>query len=150
VAVSSTRIRKALLHGDIALANACLGYNFFLTGLVIRGDQIGRQLGYPTANIQIEERYKVIPSDGIFAVKVLVEGTQYSGMAYIGHRPTVNGMTRNIEVNIFDFAREIYGQTIRMEFLHYIRPDVKFESLDQLKEQLARDRENVLIALTGK
>lgn len=140
VAISSTRIRHALLSGDIELANTCLGYPFFITGTVIRGDQIGRQIGYPTANIAIEEKYKLIPADGIFAVKVNITGEQYDGMAYIGARPTVNGLTRNIEVNIFDFDREIYNQQISMEFHNFVRGDMKFNSLDELKAQIARDK----------
>ncbi|WP_183566974.1 bifunctional riboflavin kinase/FAD synthetase [Mucilaginibacter sp. SP1R1] len=147
VAISSTRIRTALLNGQIDLANSFLGYPFFITGTVIRGDQIGRQLGYPTANIVVEEKYKLIPSDGIFAVTVNVAGWQHKGMAYIGSRPTVNGLTRNIEVNIFDFDQEIYNQSIRMEFHHYVRGDVKFASLDELKVQLAKDKEDVLALL---
>jgi riboflavin kinase/FMN adenylyltransferase len=144
VAISSTRIRAALLSGDISLANTCLGYPFFITGKVVRGDQIGRQIGYPTANIVVEEKYKLIPSDGIFAVTVIIANQKYKGMAYIGSRPTVNGLTRNIEVNIFDFNEEIYNQTIRMEFHHYIRGDVKFASLEELKAQLAQDKVDVL------
>ncbi|HEX8020713.1 bifunctional riboflavin kinase/FAD synthetase [Mucilaginibacter sp.] len=144
VAISSTRIRNALLSGDIDLANAFLGYPFFITGKVVRGDQIGRQIGYPTANIVVEEKYKLIPGDGIFAVTVIIADQKHKGMAYIGSRPTVNGLTRNIEVNIFDFNEEIYNQTIRMEFHHYIRGDVKFSSLDELKVQLAQDKVDVL------
>lgn len=140
VAVSSTRIRQALLQSDIATANTFLSYSFFLTGKVIRGDQIGRQIGYPTANIQPHESYKLIPGDGIFAVKVDIAGARYKGMAYIGQRPTINGISRNIEVNIFDFDQEVYNQNIRMEFLNYIRGDMKFDSLDTLKEQLAQDK----------
>jgi riboflavin kinase/FMN adenylyltransferase len=147
VAISSTRIRNALLNGEIELANSFLGYPFFITGTVIRGDQLGRQLGYPTANIVVEEKYKLIPADGIFAVTVTVAGNEYKGMAYIGSRPTVNGLTRNIEVNIFDFSQEIYNQAIRMEFHHYVRGDVKFASLDELKVQLAKDKEDVLALL---
>ncbi|EHQ25363.1 bifunctional riboflavin kinase/FAD synthetase [Mucilaginibacter paludis] len=147
VAVSSTKIRTALLSDDISLANQFLSYPFFITGKVIRGDQIGRQIGYPTANILIEETYKLIPADGIFAVTVEVEGATYKGMAYIGHRPTINGMTRNIEVNIFDFDRDIYNQSIRMNFHYFVRSDIKFNSLDELKLQLAKDRESVLALL---
>ncbi|MFA6085395.1 bifunctional riboflavin kinase/FAD synthetase [Mucilaginibacter sp.] len=147
VAISSTRIRVALLDGDINIANECLGYPFFITGKVIRGDQLGRTLGYPTANLMIEERYKLIPSDGIYAVKVKVEGREYKGMAYIGHRPTVNGMTRNIEVNIFDFSAEIYNKELRMEFLHFVREDIKFASLEELVVQLGKDKEDVLALL---
>ncbi|MDB5286379.1 MAG: riboflavin biosynthesis protein RibF [Mucilaginibacter sp.] len=147
VAISSTRVRTALLCGDIYIANECLGYPFFITGKVIRGDQLGRTLGYPTANLMVEERYKLIPSDGIYAVKVNVEGKEYKGMAYIGHRPTVNGMTRNIEVNIFDFSADIYNKELRMEFLHFVREDIKFASLEELVVQLGKDKEDVLALL---
>jgi riboflavin kinase/FMN adenylyltransferase len=147
VAISSTRIRNALLSDKIDLANSYLGYPFFITGTVIRGDQLGRQLGYPTANIVVEEKYKLIPADGIFAVTVNVTGNEHKGMAYIGSRPTVNGLTHNIEVNIFDFDQEIYNQPIRMEFHHYVRGDIKFSSLDELKVQLAKDKEDVLALL---
>ena len=147
VAISSTRIRTALLKSQIDLANTFLGYPFFITGTVIRGDQLGRQIGYPTANIVVEEKYKLIPSDGIFAVTVLVAGQPYKGMAYIGTRPTVNGLTHNIEVNIFDFDKEIYNQPIKMEFHHYVRADVKFASLDELKVQLAQDKVDVMALL---
>jgi riboflavin kinase/FMN adenylyltransferase len=147
VAISSTRVRTALLCGDIYIANECLGYPFFITGIVIRGDQLGRTLGYPTANLMVEERYKLIPADGIYAVKVKIEGKEYKGMAYIGHRPTVNGMTRNIEVNIFDFSADIYNKELRMEFLHFVREDIKFASLEELVVQLGKDKEDVLALL---
>ena len=144
VAISSTRIRAALLNGDISLANAFLGYPFFITGTVVRGDQIGRQMGYPTANIVVNEKYKLIPGDGIYAVKVVVAGQTFKGMAYIGSRPTINGITRNIEVNIFDFNTEIYNQPIQMNFHHYVRGDIKFTSLDELKTQLGKDKLDVI------
>ncbi len=147
VAVSSTRIRNALLGDEIELANEFLGYSFFITGKVNRGDQIGRTIGYPTANILIEETYKLIPADGIFAVKVILDGQEHKGMGYIGHRPTINGMTRNIEVNIFDFNQDIYTQDIRMEFLHYVRGDIKFTSLEDLTIQLGKDKEAVMALL---
>lgn len=144
IAVSSTRIRTDLLAGRIEHANTLLSYPFFITGTVARGDQVGRQIGYPTANIMIEERYKLIPSDGIFAAAVDVAGSVYKGMAYIGSRPTINGLTRNIEVNIFDFGHEIYNQPIRMHFLNFIRGDMKFSSLEELKEQIAKDKLEVM------
>jgi riboflavin kinase/FMN adenylyltransferase len=147
VAVSSTLIRDALLNGAIELANNFLGYPFFITGKVGRGDQIGRTIGYPTANIMIEETYKLIPDDGIFSAKVIVNGVTHKGMAYIGSRPTINGITRNIEVNIFDFDTEIYGEEINMQFFNYVRGDVKFDGLDALKIQLAKDRDDVLALL---
>ncbi len=149
VAISSTRIREALLGADIQLANSCLGYSFFITGKVIRGDQIGRTIGYPTANLFVAEAYKLIPADGIFAVTIDVAGKSYQGMAYIGHRPTINGMSRNIEVNIFDFGDDIYNQTVRMHFQHFVRHDVKFTSLNALKEQLGQDKLDVLRLLNG-
>ncbi|MET3114810.1 riboflavin kinase/FMN adenylyltransferase [Pedobacter sp. CG_S7] len=144
VAVSSTKIRQALLEGNVALAAQYLGYHFSLEGRVIKGDKIGRTIGFPTANIFIEETYKLIPSDGIYAVTVKMENDLYKGMAYIGQRPTINGMTRNIEVNIFDFNQEIYGQVIKMSFLQFLRHDVKFTGLETLKEQLQKDKENTL------
>lgn len=149
VAISSTRIREALLNGAIELANTFLSYPFFITGQVVRGDQLGRTIGYPTANIVIEEKYKLIPLDGIFAAKVKIGGEMYKGMAYIGTRPTVNGVTRNIEVNIFDFDREIYNQQIRMEFFNFVRDDMKFDSLDELKEQIRKDKLDVEALLGG-
>jgi riboflavin kinase / FMN adenylyltransferase len=144
VAVSSTKIRNAILSGDVKTAGEFLGYAFQLSGKVIKGDQLGRVLGFPTANLFIEENYKLIPSDGIYVVSVELKTVESEskpafGMAYIGHRPTINGMSRNIEVNIFDFDEDIYGQTIRINFLDYLRGDEKFNSLEDLKEQLQED-----------
>lgn len=154
VAVSSTKIRKALLDGDVALANNYLGYAFSIYGPVIKGDKIGRTIGFPTANIFVPETYKLIPSDGIYAVTVEMGEAKnpevYRGMAYIGQRPTINGMTRNIEVNIFDFNREIYGQNIKMNFLAFLREDVKFTGLEALTKQLQKDKEQTLAFFKGK
>lgn len=166
VTISSTQIRKSLLNGDVDTANEFLGYKFPLNGKVIKGDQIGRTLGYPTANLFIEENYKLIPSDGIYAVEVIISDESknknqeikdpflpenvkqktktYKGMAYIGHRPTISGMSRNIEVNIFDFAEDIYHRHIKLVFHHFIRHDIKFENLEQLTAQLAQDKIEVL------
>ncbi|TBO38862.1 bifunctional riboflavin kinase/FAD synthetase [Pedobacter kyonggii] len=156
VAVSSTKIRQALLAGDVSLANDYLGYPFSIFGRVIKGDKIGRTIGFPTANIFVEETYKLIPGDGIYAVTVEMESEAlnpkpstlnpqpYKGMAYIGQRPTINGMTRNIEVNIFDFNQEIYGQDIKMNFLKFLRHDVKFTGLEALTIQLQKDKEATL------
>ncbi|HEY1008855.1 MAG TPA: bifunctional riboflavin kinase/FAD synthetase [Daejeonella sp.] len=152
VAVSSSKIRTAILSGDVRTANNFLGYPFHLTGKVIKGDQIGRSLGYPTANLFVEETYKLIPADGIYAVEVVVrpgstvEKTGY-GMAYIGARPTINGMSRNIEVNIFDFNEDIYGETIRLKFLDFVRADEKFNSIEELKDQLGKDEKAVRVLL---
>jgi len=144
VAVSSTKIRESLLSGNVALAAEYLGYNFSLYGPVIKGDKIGRTIGFPTANIFIEQPYKLIPSDGIYAVTVETDQETYQGMAYIGQRPTINGMTRNIEVNIFNFDREIYGQYIKMNFHAFLRHDVKFTGLEALTLQLQQDKEDTL------
>lgn len=154
VAVSSTKVREALLKGDVKTAADFLGYPFQLHGQVIKGDQIGRKIGFPTANLLVEEKYKLIPSDGIYAVEItdvpaatpdrFNTSSPLQGMAYIGNRPTVNGMTRNIEVNIFNFDQEIYGRKIRIRFLHYIRGDMKFNSLPELQQQIAKDKEAVL------
>jgi riboflavin kinase/FMN adenylyltransferase len=168
VAVSSTKIRKALLDGDVSLAAEYLGYHFSISGPVIKGDKIGRTIGFPTANIFVEETYKIIPSDGIYAVTIEMSSeledeslelkptthnpqlATYKGMAYIGQRPTINGMTRNIEVNIFDFNREIYGQTIKMNFLKFLRHDVKFTGLEALTEQLHQDKRDTLTFFASK
>ena len=144
VSVSSTKIRNAILSGDVKTAHDFLGYAFHLTGKVIKGDQLGRKLGFPTANLYIAETYKLIPSDGIYAVSIEFKSgsaglKSAKGMAYIGHRPTINGMSRNIEVNIFDFNEDIYGQTIRINFQEYLRADQKFNSLEELGEQLIKD-----------
>ncbi|TCD10258.1 bifunctional riboflavin kinase/FAD synthetase [Pedobacter frigidisoli] len=149
VAVSSTKIRQALLAGDVSLAADYLGYPFSIFGRVIKGDKIGRTIGFPTANIFVEETYKLIPGDGIYAVTVEMNCHEsiktFQGMAYIGQRPTINGMTRNIEVNIFDFNQEIYGQDIKMNFLKFLRHDVKFTGLEALTVQLQKDKEATLI-----
>ncbi|RBQ06205.1 bifunctional riboflavin kinase/FAD synthetase [Pedobacter miscanthi] len=170
VAVSSTKIREALLAGDVGLANDYLGYPFSIFGKVIKGDKIGRTIGFPTANIFVEETYKLIPGDGIYAVTVEMESEvggpksgaetsnlqpltfslqPFRGMAYIGQRPTINGMTRNIEVNIFDFDQEIYGQDIKMNFLKFLRHDVKFTGLEALTVQLQKDKEATLAYFNG-
>lgn len=144
VSVSSTKIRNAILSGDVKTAHDFLGYAFHLTGKVIKGDQLGRKLGFPTANLYIAESYKLIPADGIYAVSIEFKNgstglKSAKGMAYIGHRPTINGMTRNIEVNIFDFNEDLYGQTIRINFQEYLRADQKFNSLEELRKQLIKD-----------
>lgn len=143
VAVSSTKIRTALLEGNIATANLYLGYHFALRGKVIRGDQIGRTIGYPTANLHIEENYKLIPKDGIYAVNVKHKENAYQGMLYIGNRPTINGMTRNIEVNIFNFDQEIYNDIVEVELLSFIRGDKKQDSLEEMIGQIRQDEEKI-------
>ena len=144
VAVSSTKIRNALKEGDVVTANKYLGYNYILSGFVISGDKIGRSLGFPTANLKTDDHLKLIPADGIYAVKVSLNETIYNGMLYIGNRPTMQGKTRNIEVNIFDFDRDIYGEKIRIEFLEKIRGDHTFSNIEDLGKQLAEDRRQAI------
>jgi riboflavin kinase/FMN adenylyltransferase len=139
VAVSSTKIRNAILEGDFRIANSYLGHAFTLRGTVTRGDQIGRTIGYPTANIHVPETYKLIPGEGIYAVALNVNNHPYKGMLYIGNRPTVNGLNKVIEVNIFDFNADIYDETIEITFHQYIRGDKKLNGLEELKAALAAD-----------
>lgn len=141
-AISSTRIRKALLQADIATAKSLLGYDYFFEGIVIEGDKLGRTLGYPTANLQLNNEEKLVPGDGVYAVSCELTGSSYKGMMYIGSRPVVNGKRRVIEVNLFDFNDDIYGQTMRVSVNKFIRSDMHFDSLEALKEQLAKDKIN--------
>ena len=146
VGVSSTKIRRALEAGQVHTAREYLGRPYRLTGAVVRGDQLGRQLGYPTANLRIDSPHKLIPADGIYAVHVAHAEQRYEGMLYIGHRPTIQGTSRNIEVNIFDFDQDIYGDELRVDLLARTRGDMTFDSLEGLKAQLAED-EKVVVAL---
>ena len=142
IAVSSTKIRNALLEGDIKSANSLLEYDFHLEGVVIKGKQIGAGLGFPTANIHVQEPFKLIPADGIYAVKINLEGEWFKGMLYIGNRPALKGKTKSIEVNIFDFNRDIYGKKLQIFFKERIRGDMNFENLDKLKEKMQEDQRN--------
>lgn len=142
--VSSTRIREALLSGQPVEAAECLGYRYFFEGTVVRGQQIGRTLGFPTANIRVEDPEKLIPADGIYAVRVSFEGRELNAMMSIGFRPTVGGKDRWIEVNILDFSQDIYGLTLRVHLEAYLRPELHFDSLDALKAQIERDRVNTI------
>ncbi|WP_264535477.1 bifunctional riboflavin kinase/FAD synthetase [Flavobacterium sp. N1736] len=144
VSVSSTKIRKALDEGNIALANDYLGYAYFLSGEVVKGKQLGRTIGFPTANIQIEEDYKKIPKNGVYIVKTFIDNKVVFGMMNIGFNPTVNGQKQTIEVNLFDFDADIYGQKLEISLLEYIREEQKFGSVDLLKEQLNRDKKTAL------
>ena len=144
VSVSSTKIRKALQDGNMALANEYLGYAYFLTGEVVKGKQLGRTIGFPTANIQIEEDYKLIPKNGVYVVKTFISQKEVFGMMNIGFNPTVNGQKQTIEVNLFDFDAEIYGQKLEISLLKYLREEQKFDSVDLLKEQLNLDKKTAL------
>jgi riboflavin kinase / FMN adenylyltransferase len=141
ITISSTKIRTALLDGDIQTAALYLGYDYFFTGLVVVGNKIGRTIGYPTANLQIENEYKLIPANAVYAVDIQLNDRSLKGMMNIGLRPTVDGKKRTIEVNIFDFDEDIYGQNLKITLKHFLRTEVKFEGLDELKAQLAKDKE---------
>ena len=144
VGVSSTKIRKALEEGDIQTATHFLGGPYSISGRVVIGDKLGRILGYPTANLEIDTGYKLVPADGIYAVTVSYNHQKYNGMLYIGNRPTVQGMKRNIEVNIFDFDDDIYGESLTINFHELIRRDTRFGDLEELKKQLHRDKDAAL------
>ena len=169
VSVSSTRIREAIAQCDIGTANQLLGYPFFFSGVVMKGNQLGRTIGYPTANLRIDNAEKQIPGDGVYAVEVAIVGEEthgaiaaageaevagapwagplLKGMMNIGMRPTVDGRVRTIEVNIFDFNEDIYGRELRVFVREYLRGEEKFNGLDALKAQLAKDKENALAVL---
>lgn len=144
IEISSTKIRKALQIGDVKTASAYLGHNYTLSGKVVEGLKLGRTIGYPTANIQVTDQYKLIPADGIYAVKLKHANKMYSGMLSIGNNPTVEGKGRSIEVNIFDFNETIYGDTVTLYFIERLREEQKFNSLDDLKKQLLKDEEDSL------
>ena len=159
IAISSTNIREAVLHTDIEMANKLLGYTFFFEGEVVHGNKLGRQLGYPTANLKVQDPEKIIPGDGIYAVYVDIDRKSsttnddhtevnsipadkapYKGMMSIGFRPTVDGKKRVIEVNVFDFNKDIYEKTIRVFVKKFLRAEVKFNNLEELVKQIDQDK----------
>ena len=138
VMVSSSKVRRALELWDIPLANKLLGYKYFLKGRVVAGQKIGRQIGFPTANLDVDT-LKLIPSDGVYVVDVEVEGVEYRGVLNIGTRPTVSGDQRTIEVHIINFIGNLYGKEIELKFLRFLRHEQRFSSLDDLREQIRKD-----------
>lgn len=140
VSISSTKIRNALNEGKIALANEYLGYNYCFSGTVVHGKKLGRTIGFPTANLKIEESYKLIPAIGVYAVKCLVGNQTINGMLNIGTNPTVEGQGISIETHLFDFNGDIYGQKITIELIKRIRDEQKFSSIEALKLQLEKDQ----------
>ncbi|MEP2026049.1 MAG: bifunctional riboflavin kinase/FAD synthetase [Reichenbachiella sp.] len=140
VGVSSTKIRQALFHGSVDLAAEFLGRQYSLTGQVVKGKRIGTKLGFPTANVQVKEDFKLIPKDGAYIVQVKTGGKWHKAMLNIGIRPTVGGLHRVIETHIFDFNEQIYDQTIQINFVKYLREEKKFDSLEDLKAQLQKDK----------
>ena len=149
VSVSSTKIRNALAAGDIKTANAYLGYNYMLTGTIIKGKGLGRQLDYPTANLYIEETYKLIPKTGAYVVQSKINGATVFGMMNIGFNPTVSGTKKSIEIHFFDFKQDLYGLQLQIDILERLRDEHKFESVTALKEQLSKDKE-ASIAIISK
>ena len=150
VAVSSTKIRNALNSGDIKTANSFLGYDYFLTGTVIKGKQIGKQIGFPTANINIKETYKLIPKNGSYVVKSYIDNTPFFGMMNIGTNPTVNGTIQSIEVHFFNMNQDLYNKKLKIELLERLRDEQKFDSLEYLQSQLKMDKENALKLIEKK
>lgn len=144
VAISSTKIRTALLEGNIVLANQYLGYQYSFSGKVIKGKQLGRTIGFPTANIQIDEAYKLIPKNGVYIVKSSIDEKIHFGMMNIGNRPTVDGKNQTIEVYFFDFDKDIYDTSISVTILDRIRDEKKFDSLEDLKKQIEKDKQSVI------
>ncbi len=141
VAVSSTRIRNLLHEGNVREANEMLGYEYAIAGKVVHGNSIGHSIGFPTANIEIANEYKLIAANGVYACRVLVDGKIYKGMGNIGVRPTIDHGDLTIEINIFDFDKNIYGETIVIQFVDRMRDEKKFKDLNALKSQLAKDKE---------
>lgn len=141
--VSSTKIRKALEEGKIRKANELLGYEYSITGTVVMGEKIGRKIGFPTANIDLQDEYKLITANGVYACRIEYGGEMYKGMGNIGVRPTVNHSDLTIEVHIFNFKKEIYGEEISIYFVDRIRDENKFDNLELLRQQLLKDRETI-------
>ncbi|WP_276169040.1 bifunctional riboflavin kinase/FAD synthetase [Zobellia alginiliquefaciens] len=148
VSVSSTKIRKALQEGDITTANAYLGYNYMLTGTIEKGKGLGRQIGFPTANLHIAESYKLIPKNGVYVVKSKISEQTVYGMMNIGYNPTVAGKKKTIEINFFDFDQDLYGQELQIDILHRIRDEHKFESVEALKKQIEKDKQTSLALIS--
>tara|TARA_B100001057_G_scaffold276596_1_gene276870 strand:- start:10210 stop:11136 length:927 start_codon:yes stop_codon:yes gene_type:complete len=144
IAISSTKIRNSINIGDLETTRVYLGRFFSLTGKVVKGDGLGKQIDYPTANIKIEENYKIIPKDGVYYIKTTIDNKLYNGMMNIGHRPTIGSKEKSIEVNLFKFNRDIYDKIIKVDVIEKIRDEKKFSSIEALKAQLAKDEGHCL------
>lgn len=140
ISVSSTKIRQALLSGDVSTARTYLGYHYTLEGLVIKGKEIGRTIGFPTANLCVNDDTKLIPCDGVYAVEVHVDGQSFCGMMNIGTNPTIGTSQHSLEVHVFDFDSDIYGKTIRLYFVQRLRDEITFKDVNELKLQLNKDK----------
>ncbi len=144
IAISSTKIRNSINKGNLETTKKYLGRYFSLSGKVVKGDGLGKQIEYPTANILIEENYKIIPKDGVYYIKTKIDNKLYNGMMNIGHRPTIGSKEKSIEVNLFNFDREIYNKILSVDVVEKIRDEIKFSSIDALKAQLAKDEKHCL------
>ncbi len=144
-AISSTRIREAIKNNEILVANELLGYRYFFEGTVMEGNKLGRTIGFPTANLEIKDKEKLVPGNGVYAV--LADPGRIPGMMNIGIRPTIGGTKRVIEVNLFDFDSDIYGKTLQIQLVQFLRAEEKFANLDSLKQQLRTDRVEAIKAL---
>ena len=141
VAVSSTKIRKSLNEGSVETANAYLGYNFMVSGKVVKGRAIGRTLSYPTANLKVAENYKLVPKNGVYIVKSIIDGEKLFGITSIGTNPTVGGTEKTIETHFLNINKDLYGKEITLEFLKYIRNEIMFDSVEKLKQEIEKDEQ---------
>jgi len=148
ISVSSTKIRRALEEGDIKTANKFLGYEYMLTGTVTKGKGLGRQINFPTANLFVEESYKLIPKNGVYVVNANINGKLVHGMMNIGFNPTVNGTKKSIEVHFFDFEQDLYQHTIQINILQRLRNEHKFDTVEKLQQQLKKDRDSSMAILS--
>jgi len=144
ISISSTKIRKALEKGNIQIANTYLGYEYMLSGTIVKGHNLGEKIGYPTANLHIKEDYKLIPKTGAYISKSYLNGTWVYGMTNIGNRPTVDGKYQTIETHFFNFNDDLYGREIRIHLIDFLRDEQRFDSVDQLKKQLLIDKKTAL------
>jgi riboflavin kinase/FMN adenylyltransferase len=144
IAISSTKIRKALINGEITLANKFLGYNFFFSGNVVHGNNIGKTISFPTANIKIDAPYKLVPKNGVYIVKTTIDNQITFGMMNIGYNPTFNGKQKSIEIHFINFNKNIYDKTLTIEMILRIRNEIKFNTVDDLKKQLEQDKLSTL------
>ena len=144
IAISSTKIRKALINGEIKLANKFLGYNFFFNGDVVHGNNIGKTISFPTANIKVDQPYKLIPKNGVYIVKTTIDNQTIFGMMNIGYNPTFNGKQKSIEIHFLNFTKNIYHKNLTIEMIMRIRNEIKFNSVEDLKKQLEKDKLSTL------
>lgn len=149
ITISSTKIRNSINQGDIKTTKKYLGRYFMITGKVVKGDGLGKKINYPTANIFIEENYKIIPKDGVYLVETKIKDKLFNGMMNIGHRPTIGTNVKSIEVHLFNFNKDIYNQVISIKMISKIRDEIKFSSIQALKDQLVKD-ENYCLKLINK